>query len=168
MSVLNKHIYIRKFNSSSRYFSEHNFFALDTNPLQMSLTYDGLTNEYGFTRAFVIAFSRCILNWYFPVPVFIMVTSKKFSFCDWSSFSNVYCIASFSLFKIFKKPWDWCTASNLAWLSSTYLLPGNGAKFIVRASCIALSSKRWRETSDITTVNSKPIGRGFSRLPKIE
>ena len=151
----------RKFNSSSRYFSEHNFFALDTNPLKMPLINAGLTYECGFIWAFVIAFFRCILNSYFPVPVFIIVRSKMFSFRD---FYFVYFIALFCLFKIFRKLWDWCSVSNLAWLSSTYLLYVNGAKFVARASCNALSSKRCRKTSDITTINAKPIRPEFSKI----
>ena len=59
----------RKFNSSSRYFSEHNFFALDTNPWKMPLTNAGLTYECRFIWTFVIAFFRCILNSYFSAPV---------------------------------------------------------------------------------------------------
>ena len=126
--------FIGKFNSSSVYFSEllcsgYKPFENDSN--------DGLTNESGFIWAFVTIFLRCILKSYYPVPVFIMVTSKKFSFCDWSSFSIVYCIALFFLFKIFRKLWGWCTVSNLAWLSLTYLLYVNWAKFAVRASCTA-------------------------------
>ena len=70
----------RKFNLSSRYFSEHNFFALDTNPLKMPLINAGLTYECGFIWTFVIAFFRCILNSYFPVPVFIIVRSKSLVF----------------------------------------------------------------------------------------
>ena len=72
-------IFTRKFNSSSRYFSEHNFFALDTNPLKMSLINAGLMYQCGFIWTFVIASFRWILNSYFSAPVFIIVTSKKFS-----------------------------------------------------------------------------------------
>ena len=151
------------FNSSSRYFSEHNSFALYTNPLKMALINAGLTYECGFVWTFVIAFFRCILNSYFPVPVFITVKSKKFSLRDWSSFSIVYFIALFYLFKIFRKLWDWCTVSNLEWLSPTYLLYVNGVKFVARTSCSALSSQRCREASDITTINVKQIGNKFSK-----
>ena len=52
----------RKFNSSSRYFSEHNFFVLDTNPLKMPLINVGLTFECGFIWTFMIAVFRCILS----------------------------------------------------------------------------------------------------------
>ena len=58
----------------------------------MPLINAGLTYECGFIWTFVIAFFQCILNSYFPAPVFIIVTSKMFSLRDWSSFSIVYCI----------------------------------------------------------------------------
>ena len=131
--LFSTNISTRKFNLSSRYFSEHNFFALDTNPLKMPLINAGLTYECGFIWTFVIAFFRCILNSYFPVPVFIIVRSKMFSFRD---FYFVYFIALFCLFKIFRKLWDWCAVSNLALLSSAHLLYVNGAKFVSRASWI--------------------------------
>ena len=136
----------RKFNSSSRYFPEHKFFTLDTNPLKMSLINAGLTYECSFIWTFVIAFFRYILNSYFLTPVLIIVTSKKFSLRDWSSFFIVYCIALFFLFKIFRKLWDWCTVLNLEWL--TRLLYYNGAEFVTRASCSVLSSKSCRKASE--------------------
>ena len=126
----------RKFNLSSRYFSVHNFFVLDKNPLEMPLINAGLTCECGFIWTFVILFFRCILNSYLHVPVFIIVTSKKFSLRYWSAFSIAYFIALFCLFKIFRKLWDWCAVSNLALLSSAHLLYVNGAKFVSRASWI--------------------------------
>ena len=51
-----------------------------------------------FIWTFKIAFFRFILNSYFPVPVFIIVTSKNFSLCEWSSFSITHCIALFLFF----------------------------------------------------------------------
>ena len=42
----------------------------------------GLTYECGFVWTFVIAVFQCILNLHFPVPVFIIVGSKKFSLRD--------------------------------------------------------------------------------------
>ena len=155
--LFSTNISTRKFNLSSKYFWEHNFFALDTNPLKMPLINAGLMYECSFIWTLVIAFFRCILNSYFPASVFIIVTSKKFSLRHWSSFSIVYFIALWYLFKIFRKLWDWCTVSNLAWLSSTYLLYINRATFVARVSCSALSSKRCRKASDMTTINAKPI-----------
>ena len=43
----------------------------------MLLINAGLTYECGFIWTFVIAFFRCILKSYFPVPVFIIVRSKQ-------------------------------------------------------------------------------------------
>ena len=85
------------------YFSEQNFFALDTNPLEMPLINAGLTNECGFIWAFVIAFFRCIFNSYFPVPLFTIVTPKKFSLHDWSSFSLCIVLLCLVYLKIFRK-----------------------------------------------------------------
>ena len=70
----------------------------------MTLINAGLTNECGFIWTFVIVFFRCILNSYFPPPVFVIVTSKKYSVCDWFYFPIVYCTALFCLLKIFRKP----------------------------------------------------------------
>ena len=67
---------ITKFNSSSRYFSEHDSFALVTNMLKIPLINAGLTNECSFIWTIVIAFIRCILYSYFSAPKFIVVTSK--------------------------------------------------------------------------------------------
>ena len=58
----------RKFNSSLRHFVEHNFIALDANPLKMPLINAGLTYECGYIWI-LIAFFRCILNSYFLVLV---------------------------------------------------------------------------------------------------
>ena len=107
------------------------------------------------------------------VFLFTMVTSKKFSFSDWSSYSLVYCIALLSLFKIFRNLWSRCTVSNLAWLSSTYYLYVNGANLLSEpAVCIALSSKYCMKTSKITAINSKPIGVQFrnirTQLPSVK
>ena len=64
----------------------------------MLLYNNRLTNEFRFICTFVIAFLRCSLNLHLPVPVLIMLTSKKFSFCDWPFFSFVYYIALFSVY----------------------------------------------------------------------
>ena len=93
--LFSTNISTRKFHSSSKYFSEHNFFALDTNLLKRPLINDVLTYECVFIWTFKIAFFRFILNSYFPVPVFIIVTSKNFSLREWSSFSIMHCIALF-------------------------------------------------------------------------
>ena len=58
----------------------------------------GLTNKFGFICTPVIAFLWCILNLYFPASLLKIVKFKNFSFCDWSFFSFVYCIASFSIY----------------------------------------------------------------------
>ena len=50
------------------------------------------------------------------------------------------------------------------WLSSIYLLYVNDDKFVARASYSALSSKRCRKASDITTINAKPVGPEFSKI----
>ena len=67
----------------------------------MSLINAGLTYECGF----ILDICDCIFPKYFklPAPVFIIVASKTFGLRDWSSFSIVYCIASFCLFKIFRE-----------------------------------------------------------------
>ena len=130
----------------------------------MSLISDELTNKFGFIWTFVIAFLRCILDPYFSAPLFIMITSKKFSFCDQPSFAIVHCIALFFLFNMFRKLWHWCSVLNLAWLSSTYFLFFSEAKFAVRASCNALSSKYCRRAFEITTVNVNSIGPEFSKI----
>ena len=94
-----------------------------------------------------------------------MVTSEKFSFFNWSSYSLAYCIALFSLLEIFRNLWSRCTVLNLAWLSSTYYLYVNGANLLSEpAVCIALSSKCCMKTSKITTINSKPIGVQFHNI----
>ena len=64
----------------------------------MPLINTGLTYEC-FIYTFVIAFFRCIFNSHFPAPVFIIVTSKKFSFFHWSSLSIAYFIALFVYLK---------------------------------------------------------------------
>ena len=76
----------RKFDSTSRYFSKHNFFSLNTNPLKIPPINAGITYECCRIWTFTIVVFRCILNSYFLAPVFIIVTSKKFSFCVWSFF----------------------------------------------------------------------------------
>ena len=64
-----RNISTQKSNSSSWYFSEHKFFAQDTNPLKVVLINAGLTKKCGFIWAFVIAFLKCILNSLFPYAI---------------------------------------------------------------------------------------------------
>ena len=80
----------------------------------------------------------------------------------------IYCFAFFYLFKKhygnYSENYDTNVSFQyLAWLSSTYLLYTNGAKFVVKASCIALSFKCSRKASEITTINAKQIGPEISK-----
>ena len=87
------------------------------------------------------------------MPVFTRVTFKSLVFVIGLLFS--LCIAFLCYVCIVLSP---------AWFSSTYLLFVNGAKFVVRDSCIVLSFKRCRKASEIATINAKPIGPEFSKI----
>ena len=109
---------------------------------------------------------NCILNSYFPATVFTMVTSKKFTFCNWFSFSVVYCFVSLCLFKILGKLWDWYSILNLVRLSTAYLLYVSKTKFVVRISFTALSFKRCGKGSDITTTMLNQSGQSFPKYAR--
>ena len=121
---------------------------------------------------FVIAFLRFILMSFFPMPLFIMLASKKFGFCDWFFFLCVlYCFVLFIKRTINEQ----CIKQSLfinetmclfksCMFFSAYLLYITEAKFVIRTSCIVLSSKKSKKACHITTINTKPIRPYVSKI----
>ena len=86
------------------YFSAHTVWARCRKLLKTLLVINGSIHEFGLMCMFVIAFFQCTLNSYFLLVVLlVMLISRKFSECLWSSNSTVYFIAGSCLFHIFKK-----------------------------------------------------------------
>ena len=98
-TIFGKFSWIRRFPFSC----DAIFFVLSWSSERMNV---GL---FGHLWLHFFSFFWCILNSYFPAPVFIIVTSKKLRLRDCSYFSILYCIALIFLFKIFRKLGDWCT-----------------------------------------------------------
>ena len=81
------------------YFSAHTVWARCRKLLKTLLVINESIHEFGLMCMFVIAFFQCTLNSYFLLVVLlVMLISRKFSECLWSSNSTVYFIAGSCLF----------------------------------------------------------------------
>ena len=90
------------------YFSGYIVWARCKKPLKTLLLILVSTHEFGLICMFVIAYFRCTLNSFFLlVALLVMLMSRKFSECLWSSNSTVYFIAGFCLFSISKNLFAW-------------------------------------------------------------